>query len=241
PVSSFSPNTATHVVATPAARSARRPRLGGSNCQTSTAASASETPWPYCCRASSSRQKSPRRLSPPAHAATRPSSGKASSASPNSPGIHRRVVRAVESGSKRGSPAMSVHPSDHTRPDPGRTPAGRTLAGLLAALLAVYVPGLFSLPVVDRDEARFAQASRQMLESVVLGPEAGDRRPIRREDGVLTGGAHAGSWAVPMLGDRPRLAKPPLAYWAQAASAGILTWGNPQADRVWHYRAPSVL
>lgn len=136
---------------------------------------------------------------------------------------------------------MSVHPTDHTRPDPGRTPTGRALAGLLAVLLAVYVPGLFSLPVVDRDEARFAQASRQMLESVVLGPGAGDRRPIRREDGVLTGGAHAGSWAVPMLGDRPRLAKPPLAYWAQAASAGILTWGNPQADRVWHYRAPSVL
>ena len=31
--------------------------------------------------------------------------------------------------------------------------------------LALYLPGLRSIPAVDRDEARFAQASRQMLES----------------------------------------------------------------------------
>jgi 4-amino-4-deoxy-L-arabinose transferase-like glycosyltransferase len=37
---------------------------------------------------------------------------------------------------------------------------------LLAALcLARYVPGNAAIPPLDRDEARFAQASRQMLET----------------------------------------------------------------------------
>jgi hypothetical protein len=51
------------------------------------------------------------------------------------------------------------------RPPASQTPAAweraarSSRAGLLlvALLLAVYVPGQFSIPVVDRDEARFAQ------------------------------------------------------------------------------------
>lgn len=113
---------------------------------------------------------------------------------------------------------------------------------LAALLLAVYVPGQFSIPVVDRDEARFAQASRQMFEALVWPDHATDTRPITPDDaGRLTGGPHAGGWAVPMVGDRPRLAKPPLIYWAQTASAAVLTSLDPLADRIWHYRVPSVL
>lgn len=122
-------------------------------------------------------------------------------------------------------------------------PNGR-LAGvaLLVIILAACLPGFFSIPVVDRDEARFAQASRQMMESSVWPAERLDRRPIVREDGgTLSGGHHAGSWAVPMVGERPRLAKPPLIYWLQASSAAVLSGFDPLADRVWHYRVPSLL
>ena len=34
-----------------------------------------------------------------------------------------------------------------------------------AVTLAATLPGVLSIPVIDRDEARFAQASRHMLES----------------------------------------------------------------------------
>lgn len=105
-------------------------------------------------------------------------------------------------------------------------------AGGLALLLlccTVYLPGFFSIPPVDRDEARFAQASRQMFESLAL-PES-DRDPA----------LHAGGLAVPMLGDKPRLNKPPLIYWLQAASAAALTGGDPARDAIWMYRVPSLL
>jgi 4-amino-4-deoxy-L-arabinose transferase-like glycosyltransferase len=113
---------------------------------------------------------------------------------------------------------------------------------LVLLLLAVYVPGQFSIPVVDRDEARFAQASRQMFEALAWPDHATDTRPITTDDaGRLTGGPHAGGWAVPMVGERPRLAKPPLIYWVQTACAATLTRFDPLADRIWHYRVPSVL
>ena len=89
-------------------------------------------------------------------------------------------------------------------------------AGVLILLcLAVYGPGLASIPVIDRDEARFAQASRQMLES--------------------------GDWVIPRVQDRPRLNKPPLIYWLQASSAWACTAGDPSRDAIWMYRLPSAL
>ena len=93
------------------------------------------------------------------------------------------------------------------------------LAVSAAALLpGVGLPGLGGLPVVDRDEARFAQASRQMLESSTLE-----------------------GWIVPRVGDRPRLNKPPLIYWMQSGVAWVATGGDPSMDRIWMYRLPSVL
>ena len=41
----------------------------------------------------------------------------------------------------------------------------RAAAVLLAVALLCFLPGLFAIPPIDRDEARFAQASKQMVES----------------------------------------------------------------------------
>lgn len=96
---------------------------------------------------------------------------------------------------------------------------------LLALCLAVYLPGFFGIAAVDRDESRFAQASRQML-------EAPDWH----------------GWLVPRIQDRPRLNKPPLIYWLQAASAAVFTerWqvdgkAASARDAIWMYRVPSLV
>ncbi|MEZ6233543.1 MAG: glycosyltransferase family 39 protein [Phycisphaerales bacterium] len=112
--------------------------------------------------------------------------------------------------------------------DPRWCRSWRAGATLLLLGLAVYVPGFFALPTIDRDEARFAQASRQMFESVALPQEQ------RTE-------AHAGGLVVPMVQDRPRLNKPPLIYWLQSASAAAMTGGDPSRDAIWMYRIPSLM
>ncbi|MEO1584262.1 MAG: glycosyltransferase family 39 protein [Planctomycetota bacterium] len=112
---------------------------------------------------------------------------------------------------------------------------------LVSLCFAVYLPGLFTTPPIDRDEARFAQASRQMFESVALPEADRDTRPLSISDtGEVTGGFHAGGLVVPMVQDVPRLNKPPLIYWLQAGSAWACTRGDPLADAIWMYRLPSV-
>ncbi len=95
--------------------------------------------------------------------------------------------------------------------------------------LSVYLPGLGTIPPIDRDESRFAQASRQMFEAAVL-PES-----------QKTTAFHDGGWAIPKVQDRPRLNKPPMVYWLQVASAWVCTGGNPLGDAIWMYRIPGVL
>ena len=98
------------------------------------------------------------------------------------------------------------------------------LAGstLLLICLAAYSPGFRSLPPIDRDESRFAQASQTMVVSSSL-------------DG----------WAVPRLQGQPRLVKPPLIYWLQ--SAAVIALGERQAaaspwgGSIWLYRVPSLV
>jgi 4-amino-4-deoxy-L-arabinose transferase-like glycosyltransferase len=85
--------------------------------------------------------------------------------------------------------------------------------GLTLLCVVLYVPGLTTLPPVDRDEARFAQASRQMLQS-------GDFIRIRFQN-------------------KPRHKKPIGIYWLQAAAVTIT---SPAAENhIWPYRIPSVL
>lgn len=89
------------------------------------------------------------------------------------------------------------------------------LAPLLVLLLALlsFGVGLAELPVQDRDEARFAQAARQMAET-------GDFIDIR-------------------LQDAPRHNKPALIYWAQAAA--IYVTGATGETPIWVHRLPSYL
>lgn len=88
-------------------------------------------------------------------------------------------------------------------------------AGLVVCLiaLAVILPGISAMPVTDRDEARFAQASKQMLET-------GDLIDIRFQD-------------------QPRWKKPVGIYWLQAASAQTL--GGGAEAGIWAYRVPSAV
>ena len=77
--------------------------------------------------------------------------------------------------------------------------------------LAFFLPGLFSIPPIDRDEARYAQATKQMLEE-------GDFVRIK-------------------IQDQPRHKKPIGIYWMQAAAA----WLSGQQNQIWPYRIPSFL
>lgn len=84
---------------------------------------------------------------------------------------------------------------------------------LTVLCLVLYLPGLASLPPLDRDESRFIQATRQMLES-------GDYIRIQFQDEM-------------------RAKKPAGTYWLQAATVGALS--HPASTAVWPYRLPSAL
>jgi 4-amino-4-deoxy-L-arabinose transferase-like glycosyltransferase len=93
----------------------------------------------------------------------------------------------------------------------------RAVAFLVALSLVAFLPGFFNIPPIDRDEARFAQATKQMIES-------GDYIDIRFQDEV-------------------RYKKPVGIYWLQAGAvkAGEAL-GVPEArTTIWLYRVPSVL
>src|SRR5579859_5012876 len=62
-------------------------------------------------------------------------------------------------------------------------------------VLLLALPQAALLPLLDRDEPRFAEASREMLQS--------------------------GNFIVPTFNHEPRYAKPPLIYWCQALSFEI--------------------
>jgi 4-amino-4-deoxy-L-arabinose transferase-like glycosyltransferase len=94
---------------------------------------------------------------------------------------------------------------------------GRVALVLVLVSLVAFLPGFFQIPPVDRDEARFAQASKQMIES-------GDFVDIRFQDEV-------------------RYKKPVGIYWLQAAVVKAAEeLGLPQArTRIWLYRMPSLV
>src|SRR5262252_34131 len=63
---------------------------------------------------------------------------------------------------------------------------------LFVGCLLFHILGTWSLPLIDRDEPRFAEASREMIER--------------------------GDYIVPYFNNQLRLDKPPLTYWAQVVS-----------------------
>jgi 4-amino-4-deoxy-L-arabinose transferase-like glycosyltransferase len=93
----------------------------------------------------------------------------------------------------------------------------RATAFLLLCGLLLFLPGFFNIPPVDRDEARFAQATKQMVESH-------DFVDIRFQDDV-------------------RYKKPVGIYWLQSAAVETAAaLGLPGAPlRIWVYRIPSLI
>lgn len=89
----------------------------------------------------------------------------------------------------------------------------RPYLALSLLCLVLYLPGLAALPPMDRDESRFIQATRQMLES-------GDFIRIQFQDEM-------------------RAKKPVGAYWLQATSVSALS--HAASLQVWPYRLPSAL
>jgi 4-amino-4-deoxy-L-arabinose transferase-like glycosyltransferase len=84
---------------------------------------------------------------------------------------------------------------------------------LLVLCFVLWLPGALTLPPLDRDESRFAQASKQMLETH-------DFVDIR-------------------FGSGTRYNKPVGIYWLQAAATEIL--GDAGHDQIWTYRVPSLI
>ncbi|MFL6500952.1 MAG: ArnT family glycosyltransferase [Candidatus Udaeobacter sp.] len=70
--------------------------------------------------------------------------------------------------------------------------APATYAILFFGCVLFHILGTWSLPLIDRDEPRFAEASREMIER--------------------------DNYIVPYFNNQLRLDKPPLTYWAQVAS-----------------------
>ncbi len=93
----------------------------------------------------------------------------------------------------------------------------RALAFLVVCGCLLFLPGFFNIPPIDRDEARFAQATKQMVET-------GDFVDIRFQDEV-------------------RYKKPVGIYWLQAAAVEAASaMGLPRAQlRIWLYRIPSLI
>lgn len=88
----------------------------------------------------------------------------------------------------------------------------RTYGALALLTLALYLPGELSIPAMDRDEARYAQATKQMMET-------GDYLDIR-------------------FGDTVRYVQPAGIYWLQALATQ--PFGGPEAP-IWAFRIPSLI
>src|SRR5215813_5246298 len=93
----------------------------------------------------------------------------------------------------------------------------RALLVLLVVTFISILPGFFSIPPTDRDESRFAQATKQMIET-------GEYVDIRFQDEV-------------------RYKKPVGIYWLQVGAVKTgQALGIPQAlTIIWLYRIPSLI
>src|SRR6476660_1079917 len=93
----------------------------------------------------------------------------------------------------------------------------RAIAFLTLCGLLLFLPGFFNIPPIDRDEARFAQATKQMVET-------DDFVDIRFQDDV-------------------RYKKPVGVYWLQSLAVKTASaLGLPRAQlRMWLYRIPSLV
>ncbi|HEY1708074.1 MAG TPA: glycosyltransferase family 39 protein [Rhizomicrobium sp.] len=93
----------------------------------------------------------------------------------------------------------------------------RPIAALFLICFVAWLPGFFTLPALDRDESRFAQSSKQMLET--------------------------GNFVDIQQGYEKRYKKPVGIYWMQAAATAAIdaVRGNTTHGDIWTYRVPSFL
>ncbi len=91
------------------------------------------------------------------------------------------------------------------------------IALLCVLTLALILPGFSSLPIIDRDEARYTQASIQMVET-------GDYLNIKFQD-------------------QARHKKPAGIYWLQSGVIHLFGGANakPNVRQLWMHRLPSLL
>jgi 4-amino-4-deoxy-L-arabinose transferase-like glycosyltransferase len=89
-----------------------------------------------------------------------------------------------------------VNPATPINHKPATIAGIRNYALLFVGCVLFHIAGTWNLPLIDRDEPRFAEASREMIER--------------------------GDYVVPNFNNHLRLDKPPLTYWAQIASYKIL-------------------
>ena len=92
-------------------------------------------------------------------------------------------------------------------------PSWQSIALLILLCSVLYLPGLNAVPPLDRDEARFAQTTKEMVET--------------------------GDFIHPRFQAAPRHKKPIGIYWLQAAA--VLLAGKEAQTAIWPYRLPSVL
>lgn len=95
-------------------------------------------------------------------------------------------------------------------PDIGRARIAALV--LLVFSVLVFLPGIASIPPLDRDEPRFTQASRQMLDT-------GDYVDIRFQD-------------------EARHKKPAGIYWLHASAVGLI---GGDRTKIWKYRMVSLM
>lgn len=93
----------------------------------------------------------------------------------------------------------------------GAVLAASAWVALALFALLTFLPAFSTLPVTDRDEARFVQSSRQMVDS-------GDLIDIRFQE-------------------EPRYKKPVGIYWLQSAAVAVVGEGAA----LWVYRLPSLI
>ncbi|MGC1303959.1 MAG: hypothetical protein WA840_16455, partial [Caulobacteraceae bacterium] len=116
--------------------------------------------------------------------------------------------RPVEDGSGEAADRRAAPPASGNW---GPQVLGPLLAALVVLIAAL--PGLARMPTLDRDEARFAQSSAQMLES--------------------------GDFIDPRFQDESRDKKPVGVNWLQAAAVKLVS--SETARQIWPYRLPSLL
>ncbi len=135
------------------------------------------------------------------------------------PGAAASAPSASGSGSAEG-PGHTASPDASGSHTPIRKPVWLKIFGhdisapflLLFLSLVLFVPGQWTVPPLDRDEPRFTQATKQMLET-------DDYIDIRFQD-------------------QARYKKPVGIYWLQAGAAKLTGYG---ADApLWVYRLPSI-